>query len=594
VCSLVLLAGCVLAAVVIGAPRAQAGVSRHEPPALHVNPFPGTPDAAPDSPIIFSSLRASELRAVSVRGSRSGVHRGRVQQLPRGAGSEFVPSVPFASGEHVHVTAHLSSSSAGAAAGDPGAATLRFSFGVGAARPTALMPSGGSPRARTEASGPTKSFHSAPNLHPTVVHMSHDPDTRSGDIFISPDRTEQRGPMILNSQGQLVWFRPVAGKASNFAVQTYQGHRVLTWWQGQQNGKGGEDVIMGPAYRVKRVIRAVGSGYTTDLHDFQITPQGTAFLNAVVPAQANLSSVGGPRHGHVWDNVIQEIDIATGKQLWSWHAYGHIPLKASHNPPHDGYCNCFHLNSIQQLTDGNLLVSARSTWSIYKIDIKTGKIMWTLGGRYNQFKRGTGVGWAWQHDARRIGNTISLFDDGAGPQKEKQSAAKVLHVEVRKRTATLVHRYYHRPSLLAFAQGNTQILPNGDVFVGWGTAPDFSEYTRGGSQIMTGSFALGETSYRAYRFHWSGRPTSSPALAVTAASNGSENLWASWNGATNVAVWRVMGGSSCSAKLVPVTRAPRSSFETQISLGHSPACVRVQALNRQGKVLGSSAARSIG
>lgn len=593
---LVVLVGLALAAAAVVVPWAQAGVSSHRSPEIHVNPFPGTPDAAADSSIIFTSLPSlAQLRSVTVRGSRSGVHRGRLETLPQDAGSEFVPLKPFMPGERVHVTATLSSPAAGTASGDPGATTLRFSFEVAVLRASAAVPPENSPRDQASGSGPAKTFHSAPNLHPTVVQVSPDPDKTSGDIFISPDHTQQRGPMILNSEGQLVWFLPVPGKASNFAVQTYQGHRVLTWWQGpHQNGEDGEDVIMGPGYRVKAVVKAVGAGYSADLHDFQITPHGTAFINAVVPVKANLTSVGGPKNGHVWDNVIQEIDIATGKQLWSWHAYGHIPLNASHNPPHDGYCNCFHLNSIQPLNDGNLLVSARSTWSIYKINTATGRILWTLGGKYNQFKRGTGVGWAWQHDAHRSGNTLSLFDDGAGPQVEKESAAKVMHLEVRKKTVTLLHRYYHSPPLLAFAQGSTQILPNTDVFVGWGTAPDFSEYTASGKQIMTGSFPLGETSYRAFRFHWSGRPTYPPAMAVTAGSNGSANLWASWNGATNVGVWRVLGGSRCSSTLAPVTKKNRFSFETEIKLRHPPACVEVQALNGQGKVLGTSAPHSIG
>jgi hypothetical protein len=600
--ALLVLAGLVLAAAaaVILVPRARAGVpggSAHGSPALDVIPFPGTPDAAANSSIIFSSLTTSEVRSVIVRGSRSGVHRGHLQMLPQGAGTEFVPLRPFTPGERVRVIAHLNSRAAGTASGDSGATLLRFSFGVGVLAANAPPPPDGLPAATAARHGPpSRSFHSAPDLHPTAVSVSRDPDTTSGDIFIAPDHTAQRGPMILNAQGQLVWFLPVRGKAYNFAVQRYQGHRVLTWWQGHRGGADGEDVIMGHSYRVKAVVRAVGTGYSADLHDFQITPRDTAFINAVVPVRANLSSVGGPTNGYVWDNVIQEIDIATGKQLWSWHSYGHIPLNATHSLPHgSSYCDCFHLNSIQQLSDGNLLVSSRNTWSIYKISIKTGKILWTLGGHYNQFRRGTGAGWAWQHDAKRSGNTLTMFDDGAAPQVEQESAAKVLHLEVGKKTVTLAHRYYHRPPLLASAQGSTQLLPNGDVFVGWGTEPDFSEYTRGGKQIMTGSFPLGVTSYRAYRFIWRGRPVTPPALAVTTGSNGSANLWASWNGATDVASWRVLGGSSCSA-LTPWTRVHRYSFETQIRLKHPPACVEVQALSSRRRVLphGTSAPRSVG
>jgi hypothetical protein len=126
--------------------------------------------------------------------------------------------------------------------------------------------------------------------------------------------------------------------------------------------------------------------------------------------------------------------------------------------------------------------------------------------------------------------------------------------------------------------------------VGWGTEPFFSEYTRSGKQILRGSFSLGETSYRAYRFRWSGQPTTPPALAVTPGSaSGSADLWASWNGATDVAAWQVLGGPSCSTPLTtPVTQVSRYSFETEIKLSTPPACVEVQALNGRGTVLATS------
>jgi hypothetical protein len=228
--------------------------------------------------------------------------------------------------------------------------------------------------------------------------------------------------------------------------------------------------------------------------------------------------------------------------------------------------------------------------------MKTGHIVWTLGGRYNQFKRGTGVGWSWQHDARRSGNTLTLFDDGAAPQEEQQSSAKVLHLAVGKKTVTLVHRYVHSPPLVSSAQGSAQTLPNGNMFVGWGTEPDFSEYTPSGQQILTGSFPLGETSYRAYRFQWTGQPATPPALAVTAGSTtGSDNLWASWNGATNVASWRVLGATGSSGPWATLKTLSRYSFETEIQVTPpaGTAYLEVQALDGQGNVLGTSSAEPV-
>jgi hypothetical protein len=556
---------------------------------LHVIPFPDTPDAAANSSIIFSSLAPSDLRSVTVTGSRTGAHAGRIERLPDGAGTAFVPDRAFAPGERVSVAARLASPTAGTASGAPGATRLRFSFGVAVVGPWGSGPPQDEPSASAAAGGgPTKTFHSRPDLHPTAVSVSDDPDTSSGDIFISPDHASQMGPMILNSEGQLVWFRPVpqGDKASNFAVQTFHGHPVLTYWQGKEGGADGEDVIVNRHYHTSAVVHPVGSSTGADLHDFQII-HGKAFLITVVPAQANLSSVGGPKNGYVWDDIIEEVDIATGKLLWEWHSYGHIPLNASHKPPQGSYYDFVHVNSVQPLSGGTILVSSRNTWSIYRISVKTGQILWTLGGRYNQFNRGTGVGWAWQHDAHRSGSTLTMFDDGAAPQVEQQSSAKVISLNVPAKSATLVHRYTHAPALLASAQGSAQLLPNGDMFVGWGTQPDFSEYNSSGQQIFNGAFPLGETSYRAFRFRWAGQPLSRPAMAVATASNGHLNVWASWNGATDVAAWRVLGGSSAN-HLHRLHKRRYYSFETQITIHKHPAYVAVQALNAQKQVLGTS------
>src|SRR5207302_1138576 len=98
--------------------------------ALHVIPFPGTPDASTESRIIFSSLSPSDIRSVTVTGSNSGPHQGKLTALPDSAGTAFIPASPFTHGEQVNVTAMLTSTQAGTASGDPGATTLSFSFTV--------------------------------------------------------------------------------------------------------------------------------------------------------------------------------------------------------------------------------------------------------------------------------------------------------------------------------------------------------------------------------------------------------------------------------------------------------------------------------
>jgi hypothetical protein len=66
-------------------------------------------------------------------------------------------------------------------------------------------------------------------------------------------------------------------------------------------------------------------------------------------------------------------------------------------------------------------------------------------------------------------------------------------------------------------------------------------------------------------------------------------VWASWNGATDVAAWQVLAGSSTSA-LSPVATAPRHGFETAIAVSGTPRYVQVRALAADGTVLSASSA----
>jgi Arylsulfotransferase (ASST) len=555
--------------------------------------------------VIFSSLQPSEIASVSVVGSRSGGHGGRLVALPAGAGTAFVPQHQFTSGERVSVTAQLRSPADGTASGASGASQLRFSFGVSAPARVrqfadAALARASGPLAR--ASGPlSRNFVSAPRLHPPLVSFSADNDHHSGDIFISPNHTPQVGPMIINGLGKLVWFSPQSASAFNLEVQHYQGQPVLTWWQGNVVGIGygahGEDVIMNRSYHQVAVLHA-GNGYSSDLHEFQLTRQGTALIDAYVPEKANLSSVGGSSNGTVLDCVIQELDIKTGKLLWEWHSLGHIPLSASERTPGSFGAkpyDYFHLNSIEQLPDGNLMVSARNTWALYKINRTTGQVMWTLGGKQNNFHEGPGTDFYWQHDAHIQGNNLTVFDDAwdgvSGQQKESESSAKVMSINIGARTLSLTRRFTHYPPLITGAEGSVQLLPKGNVFVGWGSDPHFSEYGVHGKQVVDGSLPLGTNTYRAYRFPWTATPTTKPSVAIVPVDNGNLKVYQSWNGATQVTSWRVLGGSS-SSSLGSFSNTRLTGFETQETLHSEPAMIEVQALGSGGKVVGTADLRS--
>jgi hypothetical protein len=562
---------------------------------LNVLPYPGTPDASTRTEIDFRAVAPSQLSAISVAGSRSGIHRGAVGATGGGHGATFVPVKPFTPGEQVTVRATLRSGN-------------RISFGFGIARP-ASMPinaattaasgavdgTAGIVHATNDSNGFTRSFQSEPWLHAPVVSVrGTNPDPAAGDILTDAHKSIQAGPVILDPQGRLLWFDPLPGGQAGFntSVQNYRGQWYLTFWQGFVSGGvgSGQDVMLNHSYQVVKTVSAA-NGYQADLHEFTITPQGNALITIYSPVQVDLSSVGGPRNGTLLDSIVEEINIATGRLLWEWHAYGHVHIAESYaGKPSANPYDFFHVNSVQQLSNGNFLISGRHTFAVYEINPATGKIVWVLGGKHSSFKMGKGANFSWQHDALMKPNgDITLFDNGAGYRRtEKQSRGLRIRLNMSKHQATLVHQYAHVPPVLSISEGNVQTLSDHNVFVGFGNAPVFAEYTSSGKQLFTGGFRSPVQFHRAFRVGWNGQPSGSPFIA--ASPNGSGTIvYASWNGATSIASWRVLAGATPRA-LQAVASGAFSGFETAISTSSAAPYFAVQALNSSGRVLGTSPA----
>jgi Arylsulfotransferase (ASST) len=564
-----------------------AQVTRTAPPRVSVFPIPGDRVASPQTQIAFRGLSIRRVGKVVVTGSRTGVHAGRFESDSDRDGGSFLPAKPFEPGEVVTVRTglHVLGASAG---------TFRFTV----ATPSGSIPAAPLPPA-SRAPGDELTFKSRPDLTPASVEITKEdpaPGPDGDDIFLTPQQgPTQNGAMILSKDGTLLWFQPVpqGDMAADLQVQNYEGQHVLTWWQGYSGaGVGaGEDVIENSAYRQIAVVRAA-NGLSTDLHEFRLTPQGTALITAYYPVFWNATDVHMSSRQVVLDSVVQEIDVRTGLLLFQWDSLDHVPLSdtyeaavTSASAPYD----YFHINSVQLQQDGNLLISARNTWAAYEVDHRTGQVVWTLGGKNSSYKLGSGVEFAFQHDVRLHTDTdptVTLFDDGAGPPKvHSQSRGIVVRLNDKDMTASLVDQEVHSPALAASFEGNVQELPGGDDFVGWGQQPYFSEYDSQGQAVSDGRFVGNNSSYRAYRFPWIGTPTTLPSVRASTAG-ASTNVYVSWNGATRVASWLVLAGASGDA-LQAVATATKQGFETQVTIPAQPY-VEVQALDSAGRALATS------
>ncbi len=526
-----------------------------------VSPLPESRDASPATQISLRGVPAAQLAEIAVSGSRSGRHPGRLLAYSQGDGASFVPSRPFSPGETVSVHGAVLSGST--------RTNLAFSFTV--AVPDTFGEAGGSPAPPAKPSD-FQSFRSRGDLKPPKVTVTaHSAAASPGEVLLAPySGPGQYGPMILDEKGGLIWFKPLSpsgARAADLRVQSWEGKPVLTWWQDPlvtaTSHKSGI-VIADSSYKVIHVVRA-GNGYQADLHEFRITPNGSALITVYDGIDCNLSAIGGPAAGAVADTLMQEVDIRTGLVRYEWHSLDHVPLTDAYVAPHPGSqkepFDFFHINSVDPQHDGSLLIDARNTWSAYDVDQRTGRVLWQIGGKHSSYKLGPGAMTAFQHDARQQANgNLTFFDNGATPAVHPQSRAIELSLRASGKTATLTRRVEHSPSLIAGSQGNLQVLEDGDWMIGWGQAPWFSEYAPNGRVLFDAHLPPGYESYRTFRQEWSAQPSVPPSFAYVPSGAGA-GVYASWNGATGVASWRVLAGGSASA-MTPLTTRARSGFET--------------------------------
>jgi Arylsulfotransferase (ASST) len=558
---------------------------------LTISPAAGTPDASPETQISVLGVKPHRIRSVRATGTVTGSHPGKMRSYSRARGASFIPHEPFAEGERVRLGVRIRDRR-----------PVHRSFTIAHLGPI-------QPPLNLTKQQPDKLQHfvSEPDLLPPRISV-HKRGTTRGRVFLTPlpspvvhpgggltiNPVGPGGPMIVDGSGNLVWFKQLdpPDVAANLRLQRYRGRRVLTWWQGGVTPAAfglGKGVIANRSYRTIKTVRA-GNGYDMDIHEFTLAPGGRALFTVYSPILVHLPGTPPDELSPLLDSIVQEVDIRTGLVMWEWHSYGHIPLAESYATPENSRSyDAFHINSIQALPHGRVLVSARDTSAVYKVDRASGRILWTLGGKASDFRLRRGARFWLQHDAQLLpGHRVSLFDDEAGPpQKRPFSRGLILKLDRHRGTARVAHQYYRSRETSAQSEGSVQTRPNGNAFVGFGSSPFFSEFASGGRLLYDASLPEDDGSYRAYRYGWSATPRTRPVAAVRRTGAARVSVYASWNGATTVARWQVLAGPTAGS-LRPIGSAPRDGFETRFDLESSASTFKVRALDSEGHVLASS------
>ena len=565
--------------VLLGASRTSA----QDTPRLAVFPNHGTRTAMPGTEISFRGETIGEIGTIEVSGSASGGHTGVLSPHSDGFGASYIPDAPFLPGEWVTVRAD-------ALLGDTASGAITFRIGVpGIPAKTPTQ------REVEQPSHEPQQFRSRPDLlPPTITITDTSPDVAPGLVVIGAKVTDgQSGAMILDNRGDLVWFNPMPldiAAQSDVRVQQYRGQPVITAWEGvAQLGTGfGNLVIYDQTYTEIQRIQ-VPYGYPgADQHEFIITPRDTALVVVYNPLVWDLTTVGGPVDGNALDSVILELDLATGHVLFEWHALDHIdPIESFIPYTADQPWDYVHFNSVELDPNDDFIASARNTHAIYGIE-RGGRLRWRLNGKQSDFRMGRGARFAVQHDARLMPDgTISLFDNHEGDQAQEafaHSRGLVLRLDETLREATVVREYTHPTEILSVSQGNMQTLPNGHRFIGWGSAPVFSEFDAEGNLLFSGRYPQGTNSYRAYRFEWEGQPAEPPAVAIEQGLGDQLSIFVSWNGDTRTTAWRVLAGDDPN-NLHPADTMMRRGFETEIAIENPASLVAIVAQDADGNEL---------
>ena len=490
---------------------------------------------------------------------------------------------------------------------------------------------------------PTLYYPSRPDIKAPLLHvMQYDAErVAPGYIFLTPNTpghtNYSAGPHIYNHQGQLIWsgehkldpgfqaFNPQVVRlndSDHFVFTEFRGHRG-----GGPSDMDSHSTVYNSSYdQVLRVsTNGTWRGYrlTEDLHEFHVVDGGkSALITSYVTFPENITydRCQGAQTIFTKTGVFSEVLLdGSNDQIFQFSLSDHFDPRDSYVCPGDRLCgtgkddvgafDAFHINSIDKDVYGDYLVSLRHFHMIIKVagmgspsGMAPGEVIWRLGGRQNEFVMDSEVegipylNFSFQHHARWYpeGEGFTFWDNAnneINPPSSTYSSGKTVRINEIDRIATLTQMYPSPYRLLDSSQGSMQTLPNGNRLLGMGSQPYLYESLADGTPVFHAHFGfLPHQSYRTYKFEWSATPPESQMGLFSYAKycNASMVMYASWNGATDVAGWKYYTSPEQEGQFTLVAEKDYdNNFET-VAVGSFNLWTYAEAYNAAGALLGRS------
>ena len=345
-----------------------------------------------------------------------------------------------------------------------------------------------------------------------------------------------------------------------------------------------------------------------NIHEFNILDGGHTALACTYRDQVtDLADFGRPSEDSwVITGGLVELDVATGDVLFSWDSLGHITLDESVRFKPEGKFEAkpgsdyVHVNAVDKNAAGDYIVSMRFTNTIYMISGQDGDIIWRLGGNESDFDQD--FNFSKQHDVKFVESDqnhhiISFLNNASDERQADEDHSSALYVAIDETvwpmTARVIKRIDRPDGGLTRLRGNVQTLPNNNTFVGWSQQGYHSEHAPNGDLLMWARFASDRfSSYRSYKFDWTGRPNAPPDLVASvygASVHGTiTTIHVSWNGATDVAGWKFYARAYDRGEDVFIGYANKTDFETMHIVKGFMDWISAEAIDAEGNVMKTS------
>ncbi|KAB8233076.1 uncharacterized protein BDW43DRAFT_300541 [Aspergillus alliaceus] len=424
----------------------------------------------------------------------------------------------------------------------------------------------------------------------------------------------QIGPYIYDGDGMLIWAgSPMFDNRNVFDFKAVHSignkpHLSLVWQFAYDKSDNGHGVILDNGYNIRKKIPMPNEYGAFDIHEFNVLDDGrTAMAINYREHEIALDTLDRPgEHTHVLSGGFAQLDLRTEQITYLWDGIDKIALSESVainkeypavGPPGWDYV---HINSIDKNDHGDYIISYRFTNTIYMVSGQDGAIMWRLGGQFSDFEQD--FTFSKQHDAKFIESNgthhiISLLNNASDEQSNDEDVSSALFVELdtttSPKTARVIRRHNRPDGGLTRLRGNAQLLPNNNAFVGWSERGYISEFSPEGDVLLNANFVSSRYStYRAYKFAFTGRPSAPPDLVSSVWGTDQTDLttifYVSWNGATDVAGWNFYARAARNGHPVLVGNATKTDFETMFIARGYLDWVTAEAVDHQGRVMGTS------